>query len=267
MAGTRPGPVVGVDLAWGRRAATGVCAVAPDGAVVDSATLVGDDEIAAWIERHSPVVVGFDAPLVVANPTGRRACEALVSRAFGPQRAGCYPSNTGMAAFADGGRAMALARRLDLEVDPRRARRRRTGLAVEVFPHSALVALFGLDVRLAYKAGRGRDVGMRRGEMGRLVALIEELGDRELPLDAAAGPRWALLRSAVEAAARHADLERVEDELDAHVCAYVARCLAADLADSGGRVAVLGQWAEGAIVTPLDERHLALLAPYLVATR
>lgn len=221
----------------------------------------------AWIERHSPDVVGFDAPLVVTNPTGRRACEALVSRAFAAQRAGCYPSNTGMAPFADGGRAMALARRLDLEVDPRRARRRRVGLAVEVFPHSALVALFGLDVRLAYKAGRGRDVGVRRAEMGRLVALVEELGRREVALDATAGPRWALLRSAVQGAVRHADLELVEDELDAHVCAYVARCLAADLVDGGDRVAVLGRWTEGAIVTPLDQRHLSLLTPYLVETR
>ena len=255
------GSVVGVDLAWGRRAPSGLCAVRPDGTVAGSATVVTDDEIVDWIGRHvpEPAVVGFDAPLVVVNVSGRRACEALVSRAFGPQRAGAYPSNRSMAAFADGGRAAGLARRLHLAVDPAEAERTGRGLAVEVFPHSALVALFGLPTRLMYKAGRGRAVDLRRGEMGRLVALLEALSEREPALDVTAGPRWSGLRAAVAGAGRHADLERVEDELDAHVCAYVARCLAADRSDGGGRVHVLGNWNSGAIVTPVDERHRRLL--------
>jgi len=256
-----PGPVVGVDLAWGRRARSGLCAVRPDGSVAASAAVVTDDEIVDWIDRHGPepAVVGFDAPLVVLNVSGRRGCEALVSRAFGPQGAGCYPSNRSMAAFADGGRAAGLARRMNLAVDPVDADRTGRGQAVEVFPHSALVALFGLPTRLMYKGGRGRAVELRRAEMGRLVALLETLSEREPALHVASGPRWPGLRAAVAAAARHADLERVEDELDAHVCAYVARCLAADRTDGGCRVRVLGEWASGAIVTPVDERHRLVL--------
>jgi predicted RNase H-like nuclease len=231
--------------------------------VVASATLVTDDEIVAWIGRYGAGadVVGFDAPLVVTNPAGRRLCEALVSRAFRAQGVGAYPSNRSMPAFADGGRAAALARRMDLAFDPDEAERRGRGLAVEVYPHSALVALFGLPTRLVYKAGRGRGVGLRRAEMGRLVELIEALGGRDPGLNAGAGPRWDLLRSAVTGAARQVDLERVEDELDAHVCAYVARCLAADRRDGGRRVRVLGDWASGAVVTPVDERQAAVLGP------
>lgn len=262
---TRPrsGSVVGVDLAWGRRAPSGLCAVAADGTVVASATLVTDDEIVAWIGRHGAgaEVVGFDAPLAVANPSGRRACEELISRAFGAQGAGAYPSNRSMAAFADGGRAAALAARMGLVLDPDEADRAGRGLAVEVYPHSALVALFRLPTRLVYKAGRGRGVELRRSEMGRLVALIEALEERDPCLHAAAGPRWELLSSAVAGADRHVDLERVEDELDAHVCAYVARCLAADRRDRGRRVRVLGDWASGAVVTPVDDRQAAVLGP------
>lgn len=250
---------MGIDLAWGRRAPSGLCAVAGDGSVVDSATLVGDDEIVAWTARHAPAVVGFDAPLVVTNPTGRRRCEALLSRAFAPEKAGCYPSNRSLPAFSDGGRAADLARRLGTETDPACARETGRPLAVEVYPHSALVALFRLDARLAYKAGRGRPVEARAAEMGRLVGLLAALEGREPPLVARAGPRWAALCAATGGARRHVDLERVEDELDAHVCAYVARCLAADLADGGARVRVLGEWSDGAVVTPVDDRHRARL--------
>jgi predicted RNase H-like nuclease len=242
--------------------------VAADGAVVASAALVTDDEIVAWIREHGPDadVVGFDAPLVVTNPSGRRRCEELVSRAFRAQGAGTYPSNRSMAAFADGGRAAALAGRMGLALDPAEAERRGRGLAVEVYPHSALVALFRLPTRLAYKAGRGRGVDLRRAEMGRLIELIEALADREPGMRAGAGPRWSQLRSAVGGAARHVDLERVEDELDAHVCAYVARCLATDRRDGGGRVRVLGDWASGAVVTPVDDRQAAVLE-HLTAER
>jgi predicted RNase H-like nuclease len=259
----RSASVVGVDLAWGRRAPSGLCAVAPDGTVVASATLATDDQIIGWIGEHAPgaAVVGFDAPLAVTNPSGRRRCEELVSRAFRAQGAGAYPSNRSMPAFVDGGRAAALARRLGLALDPDDAERSRRGLAVEVYPHSALVALFGLPTRLTYKAGRGRGVELRRAEMARLVGLIEALAGRDPGRGAGAGPRWQLLCSAVTGAARHVDLERVEDELDAHVCAYVARSLAADLRDGGGRVRVLGDWASGAIVTPVDERQAVLLDP------
>lgn len=229
-----------------------------------SATLVTDDDIAAWISSYAPdpAVVGFDAPLVVNNPSGRRRCEDLVSRAFRAQGAGAYPSNLSMPAFADGGRAAALAERLGLVTDPAHAGAgsRGPGLAVEVFPHSTLVALFGLSSRLMYKAGRGRGVGLRRAEMARLVSLLETLSGRDPALHVGCGPRWWRLRDAVAGAGRHVDLERVEDELDAHVCAYVALCLAADRADGGRRVRVLGDWHEGAIVTPVDARHEAVLA-------
>jgi len=253
--------VVGIDLAWGRRAPSGLCAVAADGAVTASATVVSDDEIVSWMGEWAPepAVVGFDAPLVVNNLAGRRECEALVSRAFGPEKAGVYPSNRSMAAFADGGRAFHLSRRLGLALDPVSAAERGCGLAVEVFPHSALVALFGLEVRLAYKSGRGRSVDARREEMGRLASLVVALSGVGPGLRAEVGPQWSALFHVIPNSTRHVDLDRVEDELDAHVCAFVARLLAADLADGGSRVRVLGEWSEGAVVTPVDERHVGRL--------
>jgi len=260
---------VGVDLAWGRRARTGLCAVALDGRVTASTAVLTDSEILAWMQVEAPAlrVVGFDAPLIVDNLTGRRRCETLLSRAFGAQKAGAHSSNRSMPSFADGGRALFLARSLGLRTVPVPSRVAgigpdgpRPGLAVEVYPHSALVATFGLAERPVYKAGRGRSVETRRLGLGQVVRLLESLADGTQPFDVTANPRWPALVGAVARATRHFELEAVEDEIDAHVCAYVALLLWRDQADGGQRVRVLGDWSEGAVVTPVDERQLARLA-------
>ena len=259
---------VGVDLAWGRRARTGLCAVALDGRVAASTTVLTDSEILDWMRVEAPAarVVGFDAPLIVDNLTGRRRCETLLSRAFGPQKAGAHSSNRSMPAFADGGRALFLARTLDLRTVPAPIRlvgagpaTPDPGLAVEVYPHAALVATFGLAERPVYKAGRGRSVETRRLGLGLVIGLLESLADGTEPFDVTANPRWPALAGAVARAVRHFELEAVEDEIDAHVCAYVALLAWRDQADGGQRVRVLGDWSEGAVVTPVDERQLTRL--------
>ncbi len=134
------------------------------------------------------------------------------------------------------------------------------GLAVEVYPHAALVATFGLSQRPVYKAGRGRSVETRRAGLTQVIGLLESLVDGPELFDVIANPRWSVLADAVDRAVRHLHLEAVEDEIDAHVCAYVARQFWRDQVDGGHRVRVLGEWSEGAVVTPVDERHLARLA-------
>lgn len=93
-----------------------------------------------------------------------------------------------------------------------------------------------------------------------MVGLLESLASGPDPFDVTANSRWAVLAAAVDGATRHLHLEAVEDEIDAHICAYVARQLQRDQVDGGQRVRVLGDWSEGAVVTPMDERHLARLA-------
>jgi predicted RNase H-like nuclease len=196
--------------------------------------------------------------LIVTNSSGRRPCEALLSKAFAAQHAGCYPSNTGLAAFADGGRAAAFARRHGLCVDatvPLAVDQRR---ALEVYPHSTIVALFELPRVLAYKVRPHRSVESRRLELLRLIDLLTSL----------AGPRGALdgypalhdpdaklagLRPRVAVAETSAALRRLEDPIDAIVCAYVSLLFLHGLAH------VIGDAETGAIVTPVRERHLEVL--------
>jgi predicted RNase H-like nuclease len=253
--------IVGIDLAWGHRARTGIAVLNPAGELVALESVHTDDEIDAVIASFvsGPCVVGLDAPLLVTNPAGRRPCEAQLTRAFGPQHAGTYPSNTGLAPFADGGRAAALARRHGLDIDatiPSQPGQRR---ALEVYPHSAAVAVFDLDQVLKYKARKGRTLDSRKEALGRLLELIAGLATRPgLPPLTTSG-RCAELSANIAAATTGAALRRLEDPIDAILCAYVGLLFLA------GRTWIIGDSESGAIVTPAQERHRRLLGLPLCA--
>jgi predicted RNase H-like nuclease len=211
---------VGVDLAWGTRGRTGLAALDDDGTLLDLAELRTESDIVAWLRPHTdgPCLVAMDAPLIVTNPTGRRRCEAELGAVFARHQAGAHPTNTSRPEMAAGSRALRIAEALGLEVDPRSAAPRR---AIEVYPHSATVALFDLPTTLKYKHKPGRDLDLLRTESLRLVGFVESLGDASPPLHVADHPGWATVREAVAGATRKVDLKQVEDMIDAVICAYV----------------------------------------------
>jgi len=239
---------VGVDLAWGPVGITGLAVLDEAGRLLDVTRRRTDEEVLDWLAPHvrGRCLVAFDAPLVVPNLTGQRRCERLVTEHFGRFHAGCHPSNRSNPAFADGGRAARLARALSLDPDPASPTARR---ALEVYPHPAIVSLFGLDRILQYKARPGRDLAHLRAELLRLLDLLDGLAGAGVSLDAAAAPQWAAVRTAVEGATTKAALKRVEDGVDAVVCAYVARYAV----HAPERVRVFGTAAEGFILTPVTD--------------
>ncbi len=243
---------VGIDLAWGHRRPTGVAALQADGVLLHVSAQTDDASIAAALEPYvdGPCVVGIDAPLVVTNPTGNRPAEAALNRDFARFDAGAHPSNTGKPEFADGTRGGALAQTLDLDLDPASTADRR---AIEVYPHAATVALFRLGRTLKYKNKPGRSLEDLRAELLRLMQELEGLRDASPPLQVDHQHEWKSLLSQVETAQRKSDLRRVEDQVDAVVCAYVALFATARPDDT----TVYGDAATGAIVTPtLPEGHL-----------
>lgn len=117
---------------------------------------------------------------------------------------------------------------------------------VEVYPHAATVALFGLPKTLTYKQKPGRGIAQLRGELLRLIGLVETLIRADPSLDVGQHAGWAALRDAVRTATRKAELRRAEDPVDAVVCAYVALLATRRPAD----VTSYGDDATGRIVTP-----------------
>ena len=243
-------PVLGVDLAWGTKSPTGVTVLDAQGRLLLCRSLITDEELdetlAPWLSQ--PCVVAMDAPLIVINKTGRRPCEAALTRAFAAQHAGTYPCNTGLPTFADGGRAARFARRhalsVDATVEPADGQRR----AIEVYPHSASVALFDLPRVLAYKARAGRTLESRRAALLLFLELLAGLPGLEDP-----DGIFARLTREVVAAPTSAALRRVEDPIDSIMCAYVGKLF------QDGQTMVIGDAITGAIVTPVRDRHRALL--------
>lgn len=240
---------LGLDLAWGRTARTGLAALDRDGALIASGAVRTDDEIADFVAEHADgeLVAAIDAPLIVANLTGRRECDALVSREFGRHHAGAYPANRSLP-HLDPPRAATLAARFGWNPDPATVPRSGTSVAIEVYPHPAMVILFDLATVLPYKAKKGRDVDSLRAAFALLLDHLERTCENPLQLSRSA--RWADLRRAAATAQRKSQLGAIEDELDAILCAYLAWLWGR----RDPRMRVLGDVAGGYIVVPGSAR-------------
>ncbi len=242
----RLGCYLGLDLGW-TTGATGLALVDGCGRVVASGRAGSDEEIVAWIAAHSTdvAVAAFDAPLVVPNETGQRVAEREIGQHFGRFGASAHACNRGR--FGGGPpRAWRLSQQLGWATDPRVAPGHGAPVAIEVYPHPALIALCGLGYRLDYKKGsqERRLPGFRA-----LLRCLESIP--ELRLDSY--PRWAELRTQVSTAHRGV-LNRVEDEVDAIVCAHLA-WLWHRRPDA---LRVYGDHAEGYIVAPPPPAHPAV---------
>jgi predicted RNase H-like nuclease/ppGpp synthetase/RelA/SpoT-type nucleotidyltranferase len=212
---------IGLDLAWGERKPTGLAVLDAEGQLLTVSSHGNDETIVAALAPYvdDDCLVAIDAPLVVENAAGNRPCEAALNRDFAGFDAGAHPSNTGKPELAGMPRGARLASRLGLDMDPSSRSSRR---AIEVYPHPATVALFRLGRTLKYKHKPGRTLPQLRSELLELMRLLEGLAGSEVALRVADHEQWKELVALVEAAERKSELRRVEDQVDAVVCAYVA---------------------------------------------
>ncbi len=235
----------GVDLAWAGRNPTGVAVVDDVGRLVHLDAVRDDADILAALAPYveGDCVVAFDAPLVVTNASGQRPAEAALNRDFRRFEAGAHPANTTKPEFAGVPRAARLADAMRLDMDPWSSAPRR---AIEVYPHPATVVFFRLARTLKYKAKPGRSLDQLRSQLLLLMDGVEKLAHAAVPLHVQSHDGWTEMRRTVAVAQRKSDLRRVEDPVDAVVCAYVA--LYAERRPDG--VTIYGDVATGCIVTP-----------------
>lgn len=236
---------VGIDLAWGERARTGLAVLDAGGRLVASTSVVADADIDAFLAPHlgPDVVAAIDAPLIVPNATGSRPCERELGAVYRAYDAGAHPANRSRG-YLDPPRGALLAERHGWELDPGVVPGADAPVAIEVYPHPAMVSLFGLGRVLPYKAKRGRDLGSLQAAFEALLGHLERVVGPTLGL--AASERWGQIRAAVAGAARKSELRVVEDEVDAILCAYLAWLWTVDR----DRMRVFGDLAGGYIVVP-----------------
>ncbi len=166
-----------------------------------------------------PDLVAVDMPLARHPISGRRVSDNKVSSVYGARlcgthspngiRPGCISEQL-VKGFAQAG--------YDLQTQTIKT----PGL-IEVYPHPALVELANAPKRLCYKVSRVRsywpalDAAKRREYLFEVWTGILELLDKQI-----AGVREKMPCLPLPSDTRVADLKKIEDMLDAIVCAWVA---------------------------------------------
>jgi len=234
----------GLDLAWGTTARTGAAVVGADGHLVTSSSLLHDWEIVEFLRPYADSIrtAAIDAPLVVKNQTGQRPCERQISSAFGRYEASAHSSNLGRPHFVSP-RGARLAAELNWDMDPAVRPSSERPTCIEVYPHPAMVSLFGLVRTIKYKAGRGRTVADRRVAFR---VLMDHMAKHLTSLRLPDHPRWLEMSSTLTLATRPVDLKRIEDEIDAIFCAHLAWLWVT----APEQLTVFGDFDGGYIVTP-----------------
>lgn len=216
---------IGLDLAWSVRNPSGGAVVALDGAGgrLTGTALLGDDaEVLAFLDRHAEpgCIVAIDAPLRVPNESGRRPAEAELGAVFGRYQASAHSTNRARVGDASGSvrgeRLVSALEERGFVHDPRLVAGESVRRVVEVYPHPAMVSLFGLARTLKYK-NKGQDRAILHGAWAELHAHLKALETAEPPLHGLD----SLLDTDITAL-RGKSLKNHEDGIDAVFCAYIA---------------------------------------------
>ena len=152
---------IGIDLAWHpERNLSGAAVLAWNGLelqLLSAATpLAGLDAVKSFVDDHltDHTTVAVDAPLIIRNTSGLRPCEREVGRRYGARHACCHSSNLTLYPNAASVRleSWLLARGFVHGIGAEHSR-----TMIEVYPHSAFVALFDLPSIIRYKKGNVAD--------------------------------------------------------------------------------------------------------------
>lgn len=208
---------LGIDLGW-TSGASGLCCLgwSEQGLqVLDLTRQLTISDILTWVDRWTaptqPAMIAVDAPTLIPNATGMRLPDKLTHKHFHHYHAGCYPANL-QRPFAQ--RTVDFGLSLEARgfvhapvITPQEVGR----FQIEVFPHPAIVHLFGLNRILKYKKGI---LTQRRLELIKLRQyILDILPTLEPNLNITVIPDIPTTGAALKA---------VEDQLDSLICAYVA---------------------------------------------
>lgn len=217
--------LIGVDLAWSEANPSAAVALRWDGRFghpfLWAESLGGNAAILDFVEKAAgfgPALVAIDAPLLVPNETGTRPCDRELSRTYRKAHAQAYPANRRRLGPIPRGEVLVaeLISRGFIH-RPKVEARNPVRQVVEVFPHPAMIELFGLSHILQYKARPGRSLPFRWEELRRYRDLLSSLKRAEPA--AALDP---ILSKADPGGRRGKALKALEDLLDATFCAYIA---------------------------------------------
>jgi len=233
---------VGIDLAWrgGKNTSAVSIAKLEDNELhvvrVIPSIAKWSDVLRLLCELDDVRGIAIDAPLILTNTSGQRICERDLNREFSSRFAGAHPSNLALYPDAD-------AIKLSAELTKLGYIHCNTGgtFQIEVYPHPAIIEMFGLPERHQYKKGR---VDERREGQIRLSNMIKGLAHSPvLLLHLSEGLSIALDETGIRSL-RGRRLKQNEDALDSIICLYIAGLYSKDFTRT------FGNRDEGYIVVP-----------------
>ena len=182
--------------------------------------------------NYQTVFVTVDAPIVCPNRTGTRPVDRLTHRMFHREHAACHPAN--LIRCPRPPRVARLLQRKGFRVGWETLAGGRW--VAEVYPHPAMVRLFGLPRIIKYKKG---SVAERRKEFQRLQGLMRKLMKRRFP--------GLKLNQETRSLLRQKWSKPVEDRTDALFCALIGMW---HWMHRGKRSEVIGDRKTGFILLP-----------------
>lgn len=218
--------LVGVDLAWKpERHPTALAAWLDDGRAVLAPALHGAETVRDTVLRlaDGDSFVAVDAPLIVRNQHGQRACEAQLNARFRRHHAGAHPCNLRLdpepaaTKLAAAWRAAGFSFLTEAGIPDDGAGR----WLAEVYPHPAQVTLLGRERIHAYKRGT---VAVRRLALRAYRDDLRAALARHLPGFVGAPSIEALFAESIDELRGRA-LKSHEDALDACFCVLIAERL------------------------------------------
>jgi predicted RNase H-like nuclease len=181
--------------------------------------------------------VAIDAPLIIQNTDGSRPCEKDLSKVYSSRWAGCHPSSKSRYPDAS---SVKLSKWLEAQGLNHLASG--TKWQIEVYPHPAIIELFGLSKRHKYKKGTLEE---RRVGQIELASYIKTLGQSPKLALKIPGAFSSFLDEGHIHSLSGLGLKHNEDALDALICLYIAGLYA-----SGEIMRVFGDVPTGYIVVP-----------------
>jgi predicted RNase H-like nuclease len=229
---------LGVDLAWredgpGRPAnESGVAAIDPAGRVLDAGWTRGLTETIGWIGRTAgdgPALLFVDAPLVVLNAGGQRACETEVGRRYGRWKVSANTTNLASPRLA-GVALRAALESLGWEYSNGSGGPPAAGRSLsECYPYTTLVGAYELGYEVERPRYKRRPKGLplpewradRAVNCDRLIERLAGLARADPPLLIDSHPVTRPLTEQPSPLADAAYKHR-EDLIDALLCAWTA---------------------------------------------
>ena len=236
--------IAGVDLAWmGARNPTAIAIGKVMSGVVELSSVVeGLYGTRSVIEALDGIAdlhgVAIDGPLIIRNETGQRECERMIGVTYGGRKASCHTSNLSRFPDAAGTQLSShLAGAGFRHLAPANHK-----WQLECYPHPALIEIFGLSERLAYKKGTSLQKRSGQIELGNLIRSLKDSVTLRLRVPDA----FHIYVDADRISALRGDqLKHNEDVLDAIVCMYIGA-----LYQSGQDQAIFGTTVDGYIYVP-----------------